>query len=84
MGVLAAWALALCVGTMCCQASGPTHAEVPKAGVLSIELQVFQRQYRLEETGCTRSAEAVVDIQRQCSEERWADCVFAGTMYLRG
>lgn len=76
--------LVVALGAAACHVPGPTSPETPKAGVPSIELEFLEHQYRLGEDPCTRSAEEVVDIQKRCSEARWADCVYAATMYWHG
>src|SRR6188768_1195461 len=76
--------LALGLGALGCHVPSPTVPETPKAGVPSIELELLNRQYRLDEDPCTRTAEEVVDIQRRCSEAHWADCVYAASMYWHG
>jgi TPR repeat protein len=47
-------------------------------------MELLKRQYRSDERPCKRSAEEVVDMERRCSKEHWADCLYAGSMYARG
>jgi TPR repeat protein len=58
--------------------------EAPRPGVPQQELALLKEQYALDESECTRTAEEAVDMQRRCSTTRWADCVYAATMYWRG
>jgi TPR repeat protein len=67
-----------------CRAPAPASPEAPKAGVPTIEYEFLTSQYRMGEDPCERTAEEVVDMQRRCSEPRWADCVYSATMYSLG
>lgn len=58
------------------------HALQP--GVPQQELALLAQDYAFNASQCIRTAEEVVDMQRRCSEEHWADCVYAATMYAEG
>jgi TPR repeat protein len=77
------WTLALAVIAACGHAAVPPP-EAPRPGVPQQELEVLRTEYSFEQSQCIRTAEEVVDMQHRCSETRWADCVYAATMYLRG
>jgi len=76
--------LALTFSASCGHVEGVRHAEAPRAGMPLQELAVLEREYSFNVNQCIRTAEEVVDMQHRCSEARWADCVYAATMYLRG
>lgn len=76
------WLLALNAGVACGQGGAIHRAEGP--GVLQQELSMLERDYCYGASRCTRTAEEVVDMQRRCSEEHWADCVYAASMYSNG
>ncbi len=78
------WIPALTVSAACGHVEGVPHAESPRAGVPRQELALLEREYSFNASQCIRTAEEVVDMQRRCSDTRWADCVYAATMYLRG
>jgi TPR repeat protein len=66
-------------------APAPASAAVPAPpGVPEEELALLAQDYAFNASRCVRTAEEVVDMQRQCSQEHWADCVYAGTMYTEG
>lgn len=44
----------------------------------------MKREYGFGTRECTRTATEIVDMQRQCSETRWTDCLYAAAMYLWG
>lgn len=82
------WALAL-LGAACSQGGAARQPETPRPafprpGDPKQELAVLEREYALFASQCSRTAEEVVDMQRRCSATRWADCVYAATMYVRG
>jgi len=77
--------LALAAGAACSHVEGvrPPVAP-PPAGVPQQELAILEREYSINSKQCNRSAEEVVEIQHQCSKDRWIECVYAGAMYHRG
>jgi TPR repeat protein len=92
------WTQVLALSVACGQRA--QHAEAPppspspspsasasppaRPGVLQEELALLAQDYSFNASRCIRTAEEVVDMQRRCSEENWADCVYAGTMYSEG
>jgi uncharacterized protein len=80
---LLAGTFALWLGAVSCHAPSPASPEPPEAGVPSAELEFLQR--RKGERPCAQElAEDIVDMQRRCSQEHWADCVYAANMYAHG
>jgi uncharacterized protein len=75
--------IVLTLSAACGHAAVP-RPEMPRAGVPQQELALLKTEYSLDESECIRTAEDVVDMQRRCSKARWADCVYAATMYWRG
>jgi uncharacterized protein len=78
------WMVALPVSAACTHVQGMPPADAPRPGVPQEERTLLQREYSFDDTQCTRTAEEVVEMDHRCSETRWADCVYAATMYLRG
>lgn len=78
------WLAALAVSTACSRGHAVPPARAPRPGVPQEELALLEQEYSFNDDRCARTAEEVVDMQRQCSEARWADCVYTATMYLRG
>jgi TPR repeat protein len=78
------WALAFAASAACRHVEGGQQAEVPRPGVPQQELALLEGTYSINASECTRTAEDVVDMQRRCSGARWADCVYAATMYAQG
>lgn len=66
-------------------ADSPDSVEpAPKPGDPELESKYLERRFRHANDSCETSAEVVVDQQRLCSDEHWAACVYAGSMYLAG
>ncbi|MEY4544588.1 MAG: hypothetical protein RL685_783 [Pseudomonadota bacterium] len=76
--------VALVLGAVGCRAPSPTSPETPKPGVPTIELELLNRMNWQGEAACAAGAGEVVDRQRLCSKEHWADCVYAANRYLYG
>jgi TPR repeat protein len=80
------WTQVLALSAACGQRV--QHAEAPPPppppGELQQELALLAQDYSFNASRCIRTAEEVVDMQRQCSQDHWADCVYAGTMYTEG
>src|SRR4249920_810831 len=69
----------------CHAVSAESVAPAPKPGDPELETKYLVRRYHYRgREPCESSAEEVVDQQRRCSDEHWAECVYAGSMYLAG